>query len=184
MATLLNEAAADGRLTLGEHSERVERAYAARTLGELAPLTADLTTAAGQPIQLDGRRLVAGIFSREYREGRWVVPDRLAVSAVFGEVTLDLREAVLQSPRVLVFATVVAGTLRLIVPEDVIVEVTGAAVLGRKGSGTSRRDGPAAEPGSPVIDVRAFALGGRVKVVRPRRPRWSGRRRPGQPPRR
>ena len=31
-----------GRLTVAEYDERLERAYAARTVGELAPLTADL----------------------------------------------------------------------------------------------------------------------------------------------
>jgi hypothetical protein len=33
---------ADGRLTVAEHAERVEAAYAARTLSELGELTADL----------------------------------------------------------------------------------------------------------------------------------------------
>lgn len=33
---------AEGRLTLAEHDERVARAYAARTYGDLAPLVADL----------------------------------------------------------------------------------------------------------------------------------------------
>ncbi|MGB6455974.1 MAG: DUF1707 domain-containing protein, partial [Streptosporangiaceae bacterium] len=38
----LSSALAEGRLTAGEHSERVGAAYAARTLGELGALTADL----------------------------------------------------------------------------------------------------------------------------------------------
>jgi hypothetical protein len=184
---LLNEAAADGRLTLGEHSERAERAYSARTLGELAALTTDLAAASEQPIRLDTRRPVAGIFGRERREGRWVVPDRLAVTAIFGEVVLDLREAMLQSQRITILATVMGGTLQLIVPEGIAVEVTGTAVLSRKNhpssaGGLSRKSNqavekPAAGPapqGMPVIEVRALALGGRVKVVRPRRSRWRG----------
>jgi hypothetical protein len=196
---LLNEAAADGRLTLGEHSERAERAYSARTLGELAALTTDLAAASAQPIRLDTRRPVAGIFGRERRDGRWVVPDRLAVTAIFGEVVLDLREALLQSQRVTVLATVMGGTLQLIVPEVIAVEVTGTAVLSRRNrpssagglsvknrpssaGGLSRKNRqavqkPAAGPapqGMPVIEVRALALGGRVKVVRPRRSRWRG----------
>ena len=174
MITLLAEAAGDGRLTLGEHSERAERAYSARTLGELAVLTADLAGPAAQPIRLDGRRPVAGIFSRERRDGRWVVPERLTVSAVFGEVVLDLREAILQSQRVTVFATLMGGTLQLIVPEGVAVEMTGTAVLSSRSG--SRDAGPpplgSPPPHTPVIEVRTFALGGRVKIVRPRRSRW------------
>src|SRR5215831_464619 len=177
VVALLAEAAGDGRLTLGEHSERAERAYSARTLGELAALTADLAGPAAQPIRLDGRRPVAGIFGRERRDGRWVVPERLTVSAVFGEVVLDLREAILQCQRVTVLATVIGGTVQLIVPEGVTVETTGTAVLsttgGPRGPAGPR---PAGLPQSqaPVIEVRTFALGGRVKIVRPRRSRWRG----------
>ncbi len=173
MITLLSEAAGDGRLTLGEHSERAERAYSARTLGELAALTADLAAASAQPIRLDTRKPVAGIFGRERREGRWVVPERLAVSAIFGEVVLDMREALLQSQRVTVLATVMCGTLELIVPDGVAVELTGPAVLTRKsGQPGAKAVGAPAGAGTPVIEVRALTFCGRVKVVRPRRSRW------------
>src|ERR1700729_3977825 len=40
--SLLSAAAADGRLSMSEHAERIERAYSARTLGDLAVLTSDL----------------------------------------------------------------------------------------------------------------------------------------------
>ena len=56
VVALLTEAAGDGRLTLGEHAERAGQAYAARTLGELSELTADLVAPAAQPIRLDARR--------------------------------------------------------------------------------------------------------------------------------
>lgn len=185
---LLSDAMADGRLTPEEHAERAGQAYAARTLGELAGLTTDLVASAAQPIRLDGRRPVTGIFGRELRDGRWVVPDRLAVSAIFGEVTLDLREALLQSSRVLVLATLIGGTLRVIAPEEVAVEVTGAVLIGRPGAvvrgsaagrgggtGSGRAGIGSAASGSglgaPVLDIHAFALGGRVRVIRPRPPR-------------
>jgi hypothetical protein len=42
VATALGEHMSAGRLTLAEYDERVAHAYAARTLGELAELTADL----------------------------------------------------------------------------------------------------------------------------------------------
>jgi hypothetical protein len=175
VVALLTEAAGDGRLTLREHSERAERAYAARTLGELAALTADLAVASAQPIRLDTRKPVAGIFGRDRRDGRWVVPERLAVTAVFGEVVLDLREALLQGPRVTILATLLGGTLQLIVPDDVIVEVTGTSVLRtRRGPAGAKPGGPPPPPETPVIEVRGLSLIGRVKVVRPRRSRWRG----------
>lgn len=173
MIELLTQAASDGRLTLGEHAERAERAYAARTLGELAELTSDLAVPSAQPIRLDGRKPIAGIFGRERREGRWVVPERLAVTAVFGEVVLDLREAVLQSQRITVLATVLGGTLQLIVPDGVAVQLTGSAVLSRtSGPGIPKPADMSAQ--TPVIEVRALSFGGRVKVIRPRKARWRG----------
>jgi len=175
--TLLGEAAADGRLTLEEHSQRADRACAARTLGELAGLTTDLVAPSDQPIQLDSRRAVTGVFRRESREGHWVVPDRLTASAIGTEVTLDLRQALLQSSRIVVMATVILGTLRLIVPEEVAVEITSSGPVGRTSGGGALggRAGPRAD--QPVIEVRAFSLGGRVKVIRPRRSRWPRMRR-------
>jgi Domain of unknown function (DUF1707)/Cell wall-active antibiotics response 4TMS YvqF len=171
VVAVLAEAAGDGRLTLEEHSERTERAYAARTLGELAVLTDDLAVPSGQPIRLDGRRPVAAVFGREQRDGRWVVPEHLAVAAIFGEVVLDLRDALLQASRTVVMATVVGGTVVLIVPEGIAVETTGTAVLTRTSGQLGR---PLAAPDAPVIEVRTLALAGRVKVIRPRQSRWRG----------
>ena len=165
---LLTQAASDGRLTLGEHAERAERAYAARTLGDLSVLTTDLVAPSAQPIRLDTRRSVAAVFGKERRDGRWVVPESLAVTAIFGEVVLDLREALLQASRITLLVTVIGGTVQLIVPEGVAVEMTGTSVLGRKFSGS----GVPPMPGVPVIEVRALAMAGRIKTVVPRRSRW------------
>jgi len=176
VVTLLTEAAGDGRLTLGEHAERAELAYAARTLGELSALTADLAAPSAQPIRLDARRSVAAVFARERREGRWVVPESFPVTAIFGEVVLDLREALLQSRRVTVLATVIAGHIELIVPEGVAVQITGTTFLSRKSihGSVPPAPWPGQESGLPVVDVRLFALGGTVKAVTPRRSRWRG----------
>jgi hypothetical protein len=47
VAGRLSSAFAEGRLTSGEHAERVRAVYGARTLGDLAGLTADLPGPAG-----------------------------------------------------------------------------------------------------------------------------------------
>jgi hypothetical protein len=174
VVAVLTEAAADGRLTAAEHSERIERAYSARTLGDLVGLTKDLVTPADQPIRLDARWTVSGIFASERRTGHWVVPDVLAVTAVFGEVTLDLTNALLQSQRVTIYATLIGGRLELIVPEGMTVLQIPA------GSG---RDQGAARPqpapaGVPVVEVRRVVPGGRIRVVTPRPPRRRGGRWP------
>jgi hypothetical protein len=168
--SMLSAAVADGRLTGTEHTERVERAYSARTLGELAVLTGDLAEPSAQPFRLDTRVPVMGVFNRDRRDGRWVVPATVPVVAVFGEVVLDLREALLQSQRVTVYATILAGTLELIVPEGVAVQTYGTSVLTRKINKTP----PAIAAGMPVIEVRTAALGGTIRVTSPRRSRWLG----------
>jgi hypothetical protein len=170
--TLLSEAAGDGRLTLSEHAERSERALAARTLGELARLTSDLTLPSGQPIQLYPRRSVTAMFARERRQGRWVVPSAFPVTAFFGDVVLDLREAILQSQRVTIYATAIAGQIKLIVPDGIAVEMAGRSVLGvRSVRGRTRSSAqPPATTG--VIEVRTLTLGGAVKATTARKPRW------------
>jgi DUF1707 SHOCT-like domain len=177
VVTLLAAAVGDGRLTLEEHAHRVQRAYQARTLGELASLTTDLAPAEGQPLQLDDSRTVTAFFATVQRDGRWVVPDRLTVTAMGGQVILDLREAMLQSMRTVMQATLIGGQLHLLVPEQVQVVVTGSRHPARVRADLAAR--PAAPPpaGSPVIEVRAYTLAGRVQVHTPRRPgaRWRGR---------
>jgi hypothetical protein len=180
VVAVLAEAAADGRLTLDEHAERVHRAYHARTLGELAVLTRDLVAPGAQPLRLDDSRSVSAFFATSRRDGRWVMPDRLSVTAVGGQVILDLREALLQSMQTIVHATLVGGQLHLLVPEGVNVVVTASRYSGRAGADLTPRAGPAAPPapaGSPLIEVRAFSVAGRVRVHSLRRPggRWPGR---------
>ena len=164
---LLADAVSDGRLTTDEHAERVQRACTARTLGELAELTADLAVASAQPVQLDGGRAISGIFGPARRDGRWVVPENLTVTAMLGEVEVDFTQAILQARRVQLYATVVGGRLRLIVPEGVSVMMTGHLMLGRKRGGTP----PPAGPDAPVIEVKAVVLGGELIVRTPPRSR-------------
>jgi len=159
---MLGEAMSDGRLTVDEHAERVQRAIAARTLGELAELTTDLAVSSAQPVRLDSGKVIAGIFGSARRDGRWVVPESLTVTAMFGEVEVDFTQAILQASRVQVYATVFGGRLRLIVPDGVSVLVSGHMVLGRKRGST-----PPAGPGTPVIEVKALVLGGELAVRTP-----------------
>jgi len=173
---MLAEAVSDGRLTPDEHAERVQRACTARTLGELADLTTDLVVASAQPVRLDGGRVISGIFGPAKRDGRWVVPEVLTVTAMFGEVEVDVTQAILQAKHVQLHATVIGGRLRLIVPDGVSVVVTAPLVLGRRRGGTPLPAGA----DTPVIEVKGLVLGGEIIVRRPPKPRrfrlFSGRR--------
>jgi hypothetical protein len=173
---LLAEAVSDGRLTMEEHAERVQRACTARTLGELADLTADLVVASAQPVRLDGGRVISGIFGPARRDGRWVVPESLTVTALGGEVEVDFTQAILQTRHVQLLATVIGGRLRLVVPEGVSVAVTAHMMVGRRRGGTP----PPAASDAPLIEVKGVVLGGEIIVRTPPRPRRRlfGRRRP------
>ena len=175
---LLADAVSDGRLTIDEHAERVQRACTARTLGELADLTADLVVASAQPVRLDGGRVISGIFGPARRDGRWVVPETLTVTAMAGEVEIDFTQAILQARHVQLLATVIGGRLRLVVPDGVAVAVTARAALGRRRGGTP----PPASADTPVIEVKGVVLGGEIIVRTPPRSRrfrlFGSRRRP------
>jgi hypothetical protein len=189
---LLAEAVSDGRLTPDEHAERVQRACTARTLGELADLTTDLVVASAQPVRLDGGRVISGIFGPAKRDGRWVVPETLTVNAIkrdgrwvvpetltvnamFGEVEVDVTQAILQAKHVQLHATVIGARLVLIVPDGVSVVVNAPLLLGRRRGGT-----PPAGAEMPVIEVKGLVLGGEIIVRTPPKPRrfrlFGGRR--------
>ncbi|HEX6450735.1 MAG TPA: DUF1707 domain-containing protein [Trebonia sp.] len=175
---MLSAALGDGRLTQQEHSERIKAALTARTLGDLAVLTADLASAAEQPVRLDAGRVVLGFFGTEARTGRWVVPPVLTCTAVGGEVVMDFTAALLQSRHVVLYAYAFCGRVRLIVPEGVEVVLDGTTVMGRYRGGTALALPPPEASDVPVIQVHAFCVAGEVIAkTPPRSRRWLSLRR-------
>jgi hypothetical protein len=160
-AQVLQDACADGRITLDELEERLAVLYSARTLGELASLTTDLLPADQQPLNLDGGS-VSAFFKKEQRGGRWVVPAELDVTAMFGTTKLDFRDAILQNRRIVINATLVFGGLEIHVPEG--LEVIRVA----KGKTVQLTKQPT-DAGSPVVEVRTTNFAGDVKVKEPPR---------------
>ena len=75
-AELLREHAAQGRLTVDELEERLDRVYAARTRGELAPVVADL------PVPRTGRARRAPAAAARLSPARPEVAAFLAVNLV------------------------------------------------------------------------------------------------------
>jgi Domain of unknown function (DUF1707)/Cell wall-active antibiotics response 4TMS YvqF len=171
---VLAAASAEGRLSLEEYSERSEAALSARTLGDLASLTADLP-ATGLPAAPQGAAAatpeeITAVLGNESRKGPWVVPPQLAVRSVLGDCHLEMQHAVIGQHVTTIDATVRFGTVTIFVPDGIDVRMSGRAVLGAKSS--DLRGEP--RPGAPVIVVRADVLCGAVTV---RRPDWMMRRR-------
>lgn len=87
VAGVLASAYADGRIDREEHDQRAETAAAARTLGELPPLVADLVPVTAPSKALDPIATAGPVQLREQATERWQERRR---SAVYGFVAPSL----------------------------------------------------------------------------------------------
>ena len=165
----LAAASAEGRLTLEEYSERSDAALVARTLGDLASLTADLPAAPHGDAAAVPEEITA-VLGNESRKGPWVVPARMNVRSVLGDCHLEMQKAIIGQHVTTIDATVRFGSVTIFVPDGIDVRMSGRAVLGAKSS--ELRGEP--KPGAPVIVVRCNVFCGAVTV---KRPDWLMRRR-------
>ncbi|MCQ4210385.1 DUF1707 SHOCT-like domain-containing protein [Streptomyces longispororuber] len=182
VADILREALAEGRLDAEEHAERIDGVYRAKTVGELEPLVRDLpgahgarpTVAQGPPPNqpapgtippLPGENLVA-VFSSTTRKGRWRVGRRTHAYAVFGNVEIDLSEAIFEYPQVYIKAVSVFGNVEIRVPENISLRGSGGGVLGNFEVDTL----DATEPEAPVVYVDGVAVLGNIEA-KPKRGR-------------
>lgn len=171
---LLRQHCSEGRLTLDEFSDRVGDVFAARTRADLEKATADLPiptppdalSPARAPEVPEARRRavrrwIVGVMSGGSAKGRWRPADETNVLAVMGGCEVDLRNAEIDGPEVVIRAWAIMGGIEIIVPEGIEVEMSGFALMG----GNEKRvaDVPRL-PGSPIVRVQAFSLMGGVSV--------------------
>ncbi|GAB3992263.1 DUF1707 SHOCT-like domain-containing protein [Nocardioides marmoraquaticus] len=185
VAELLREAAGEGRLDVEELEERLEATYAAKTYGDLVPLTVDLPTgnvpaplAGSLPVSRSSRTPHVGgprhdgsyaVMSETKRTGAWTLPAEHTAVAVMGSVVLDLRDAELGRESV-INAHTVMGSVEVVVDAWTRVELSGVPVMGAFQMG---RESVGAELSaeSPVVRIKGFALMGSVEVKRKGEPR-------------
>ncbi|MGH7610859.1 MAG: DUF1707 SHOCT-like domain-containing protein [Candidatus Dormibacteria bacterium] len=164
MVEQLSAACADGRLELGAFSERVEAALAARNLAELEELGKDLGQPVARPVAADLPRrtnwLVA-VMSSTVQKVRWTLQPNTHALAVMGDCRLDLRGAEVLARVSEIRAVAVMGSIHVIVPEGIDVELSGFAIMGTK---TLKGDDSRPLPGAPLIRVTALAVMGEVVV--------------------
>ncbi|MEP6855930.1 MAG: DUF1707 domain-containing protein [Pedococcus sp.] len=176
VADVLRDAAGDGRIDLEELDERLGLTWAAKTYGDLVPITADLhlpgrPQAAVAPIPHQGQIPSVGhassvaIMGECKRQGVWSVPEHHSAFALMGSVVLDLRQAQLSAHTTLINASSIMGEVKIIVAADFNVVIDGTPIMGEFGHG---KDKTPAElgPDSPTIRVRGMALMGSVTVQR------------------
>jgi class 3 adenylate cyclase len=169
-AALMAKYTSEGRLTLDEFSQRVEVVLAARTQAELEQATRDLPPEAAAPYEstIPKSESIVAVFSGASRRGRWRAGRGLRATAVFGGIDIDLRNAELDAPQIDIKAVCVFGGIDIVVPEGVMVHLSGFSLFGGKDLRVA--DTPVL-PGSPVINVRAFPVFGGVSVRSKRTPR-------------
>lgn len=174
VAGVLGGALATGRLTTAEHAERLDAVYAAKTMGDLVPLTRDLPAdgdgpAAGSIAAPTDRAVVAAHFSKLVRSGRWVAGRRTRLTSRFGALIVNLTEAVLPGREITLEIDAFCGKLIVIVPSDAHVIDEGGALFAKR---VVYGQGPAADAEGPVIRLIGDARFSKVAVHRGRYNPW------------
>lgn len=119
------------------------------------------TTTTTRTVRESGSSVVA-ILSGTQRRGRWKVPPSTTAFAFMGGVTLDLRDAVIESDVVEINAWALMGGVTIKVPEGIPVEISGCVIMGGR---TCRIADRPVLPGAPTIRVRAGGMWGGVNVI-------------------
>jgi hypothetical protein len=174
VAEFLRQSAGEGRLDIEELEQRLEATYAAKTYGELVPLTADLP--AGQTSQPLVTPAQSGAIATRYdssiavmsttnRTGMWEIGPTHSAYAVMGGVKLDLRQALFTSRETVISAYGVWGGIDIYVNAQTRVVVDGVAIMGTFDQ-TRDRIEPDIGPESQVVRVSGLALMAGVSVHR------------------
>jgi class 3 adenylate cyclase len=161
----------EGRIDLDEFSERINRVYAARTIGELTEITADLPVPASQAgpaaTREPGRtrravKWTIGFMSGPNRRGRWRIEGSTTAVAFMGGVGLDLRDAEIAGDEITIRCFAMMGGVEIIVPEGIEVHISGIPFMG----GCDDKTNPDIPilPGSPVVRIHYFAMMGGIGV--------------------
>ena len=184
VAAVLQEAAADGRLSLEELDERLDIALRAKTYADLDPLVADLSVdlpsrpAVGPSVPAiqgppppgysreDPLRLEGGV-SSETRTGVWTLPPFVRINQGVGSVKLDCLLAEPMAPVIEIEVTGGAGSVRLILPDGWGVD---ADRLAKAWGSLSVKVPRVASPGLPLL-VFYGSIGMGSFKVRPPSPR-------------
>ena len=169
----LSEGFARDELSLDELERRVDQAFAALDEPALARLVADLEPSAlpslpraalaRAPLEPPARptsRLALAIFGNVERRLSGVLPGA-RVSAVFGNVELDLRDVTLPPGVTELEVRAVFGNVELTIAPTLAVECVGASVLGSF-AGVHRV--PRGASDEPVLRIAGAAVLGNVEV--------------------
>src|SRR5262249_29394984 len=116
----LNAATGEGRLTLEEFGERAERAYSARTQGELELLVDDLPARGQVPSSAvvpapsaSPAKSVSQVMGALKRSGRWRLDRDTQLGTVIGAIKLDLRRVEISAAEIELRVEAVIGSVKI-----------------------------------------------------------------------
>jgi len=179
---------ANDDLTLEELERRIELVYKAATAAELETITADLRKAAMVPPEFVQAKVVKGkgnapatyelprgrilsFMSSTRKVGRWALPRELELKAIMSDTKIDLTQAVLTDPSVVVEVRAIMASLKIVVPPGMRVVVDTNSIMSNV---ESRADDFAppdlpATTNAPVVRLTGYAFMSDVQVVVRRR---------------
>jgi hypothetical protein len=133
-ARLLGTAMEQGRLTPIEYSDRCQAAYAARTRDELLEVLADLP---GGPEAGLAPLVLNVAFGQVRRTGTWAIPELVQITGIGQRTLLDLTEAHLQRPEVVIEVSATMTSTVVLLPAHAEVDADGLELV----AGSVRRRG-------------------------------------------
>lgn len=169
----LRQAVADEVLSLEEFGERMRILLAAKTRGDLQRATAGLprtweaparTAQRGHARPARTQGTVVAILGSSDTRGRWRPEHSTTAVALLGDATVDLQGAEYEGEELVINAFSMLGTVEIVVPEGVAVEMGGISILGDR---KVRTDAPVV-PGTPLVRIDGLALLGDIKVRHPK----------------
>jgi Domain of unknown function (DUF1707) len=161
----LRVAAGDGRISLEELDERLDKAYKAKTYADLDVLIADLPTGAVMASTEEPLLLKTHSGSVQH-VGQWIVPRQVIADCTWGSIKIDFTQATCRHQEVLLNAKCGAGNIVIIVPKGwgVLIDrvTTGMGSISNKATAPTT-------PGMPVLRVTGSVGMGTIKLKHPRR---------------
>ena len=112
-------------------------------------------------------RGIVTVFSENKKEAPWALPRLFRVLSIFGNVTVDLRDAQILYGESVIEAVAIFAEVKVIAPPDIVVECDGDAFMGEFGIKRSKRDEATFQlpaPGAPIVRVIGSAYMASVTV--------------------
>ena len=179
----LSEHFANDHLSLDELEARMELAYKATTPAELARLTVDLPSVAAAPAPAPvvetvplpdrEREKVYAVMSETKRGGAWLVPQRLDLTALMADTTIDLTQATLPTGIIDIHVRSICAAVKIVVPPGLQVVSRISSLMSSVHGGGEPNEAAGGWKQGTVVRLSGWALMAEVQTKVRRRERLS-----------